>query len=232
MLRCACATQGNRSAEAGRRLAGDPCISTFYHQRQSFSQRVHHRGSVRCILESAGRRLLVVVISLVVDDVEELELVHSLRGGDDTEPVTELHLLEELLGPSVRNITVSMLPPTYPSCKLSIWMDVPYRYLRYRPDSSLWAMISILPSPTWEIWMVSPRLPTRPSTLIFSFRNFSKAETSKILSLAGCEALMMNCIREDVCQRCARGWELEGSIWRDVAYLLGGLGGPALLLRF
>lgn len=54
-------------------------------------------------------------------------------------------------------------------------------------------MISILPSPTWEIWMVSPRLPTRPSTLIFSFRNFSKAETSKILSLAGCEALMMNC---------------------------------------
>lgn len=77
-------------------------------------------------------------------------------------------------------------------------MGVPYRYLRYRPDSSLWAMISILPSPTWEIWMVSPRLPTRPSTLIFSFRNFSKAETSKILSLAGCEALMMNCDREDV----------------------------------
>ncbi len=53
-------------------------------------------------------------------------------------------------------------------------------------------MISILPSPCCEILMVSPRLPTRPSTLIFSFRNFSKAETSKILSLAGCEALMMN----------------------------------------
>lgn len=54
-------------------------------------------------------------------------------------------------------------------------------------------MISTLPSPCWEILMVSPRLPTRPSTLIFSFRNFSKAETSKILSLAGCEALMTNC---------------------------------------
>lgn len=54
-------------------------------------------------------------------------------------------------------------------------------------------MISILPSPCWLILMVSPRLPTRPSTLIFSFRNFSKAETSKILSLAGWEALMMNC---------------------------------------
>ncbi len=34
--------------------------------------------------------------------------------------------------------------------------------------------------------MVSPRLPVRPSTLILSLRNFSKAKTSKILSLAGC----------------------------------------------
>ncbi|KAL2288568.1 hypothetical protein FJTKL_03930 [Diaporthe vaccinii] len=110
MLCCTCVTQGNRSAEAGRKLAGNPCFSTFYHQRQSFSQRDHHRGSVRHILESAGRRLLVIVISLVVDDVEELELVHSLRGGDDAEPVTELHLLQELLGPSVRKITVLEVP--------------------------------------------------------------------------------------------------------------------------
>ena len=43
-------------------------------------------------------RLLVILLSLVVDDVEELELVDTLGGGDDTEPVTELHLLEELLG--------------------------------------------------------------------------------------------------------------------------------------
>jgi len=42
-------------------------------------------------------RLLVILLSLVVDDVEELELIHALRGRDDTEPVTELHLLEELL---------------------------------------------------------------------------------------------------------------------------------------
>lgn len=83
-----------------------------------------------------------------------------------------------------------------------------YRYLRYRPDSSLWAMISILPSPTWEIWMVSPRLPTRPSTLIFSFRNFSKAETSKILSLAGCEALMTNC-KGAHRQRCDQEWDFN-----------------------
>lgn len=43
-------------------------------------------------------RLLLVVLSLVVDDVEEAELVDTLGGGDDTEPVTELLLLEELLG--------------------------------------------------------------------------------------------------------------------------------------
>lgn len=79
------------------------------HQRQSFPQRVHHRGSVQYVLEKVDCRLLVVVISLVVDDVEELELVHSLRGRDDTEPVTELHLLEELLGPRAQDITVSFL---------------------------------------------------------------------------------------------------------------------------
>jgi hypothetical protein len=44
--------------------------------------------------------LLLIVLSLVVDDVEELELVDALGGRDDAEPVTELHLLEELLGPA------------------------------------------------------------------------------------------------------------------------------------
>ena len=43
--------------------------------------------------------LLLILLSLVVDDVEELELVNTAGGGDDAEPVTELHLLEELLGP-------------------------------------------------------------------------------------------------------------------------------------
>lgn len=53
-------------------------------------------------------------------------------------------------------------------------------------------MTSIFPSPCWLIWMVSPRLPVRPSTLMRSLRNFSKAWMSKILSLTGCEQLMMN----------------------------------------
>ena len=43
--------------------------------------------------------LVVVLLSLVVNDVEELELVDALGSRNNTEPVTELHLLEELLGP-------------------------------------------------------------------------------------------------------------------------------------
>lgn len=46
-------------------------------------------------------RLLVILISIVINDVEELELVDTLGGRDDTQPVTELHLLQELLGPVV-----------------------------------------------------------------------------------------------------------------------------------
>jgi hypothetical protein len=53
--------------------------------------------------------LLVVLVSLVVDDVEELELVDATRGGDDAEPVTELLLLEELLGP-VKDGSALVLP--------------------------------------------------------------------------------------------------------------------------
>lgn len=42
--------------------------------------------------------LLLLLLALVVGDVEELELVDALRGANDSEPVAELHLLEELLG--------------------------------------------------------------------------------------------------------------------------------------
>ena len=42
--------------------------------------------------------LLVVLVRLIVDNVKEAELVDTLGGRDDTEPVTELLLLEELLG--------------------------------------------------------------------------------------------------------------------------------------
>lgn len=55
------------------------------------------RGKVA--FRTGNRFLLVVLLSVVVDNVEELELVNTLGGGDDAEPVTELLLLEELLGP-------------------------------------------------------------------------------------------------------------------------------------
>ena len=70
-----------------------------------------------------------------------------------------------------------------------------HRYFRYRPENSWCATTSILPSPCCDITIVSPRLPVLPSTLIRSCRNFSNAETSKILSLAGWEALMINYCR-------------------------------------
>ena len=42
--------------------------------------------------------LLVILVNVVADNVEEAELVNALGGGNDAEPVTELLLLEELLG--------------------------------------------------------------------------------------------------------------------------------------
>lgn len=50
---------------------------------------------------------------------------------------------------------------------------------------------SIFPSPTCEMATLSPRLPVRPSTLMRSWRNFSNAARSKILSLTGWLQLMV-----------------------------------------
>lgn len=43
--------------------------------------------------------LLVIILALVIDDVEESQLVDTLAGRHDSQPVSELLLLEELLGP-------------------------------------------------------------------------------------------------------------------------------------
>ncbi len=48
--------------------------------------------------------LVVVLIGLVVNDVEELQLVDALGGRDNAQPVAELLLLEELLGPGERGV--------------------------------------------------------------------------------------------------------------------------------
>lgn len=55
---------------------------------------------------SGRSNLLLILLALVVDDVVEAELVDTLGGGDDTEPVTELLLLEVLLG-AVKKLQVS-----------------------------------------------------------------------------------------------------------------------------
>lgn len=71
--------------------------------------------------------LLVVLLSLVVDDVKELELVDTSGGRDNTEPVTELLLLEELLGPASTTVsTIAFLSLSLSSTPSSIT----YRYLR------------------------------------------------------------------------------------------------------
>ena len=54
--------------------------------------------------------LLVILIRLVVNNVEEAELVDALGGGNDAEPVTELLLLEELLGAVLVISTYSTQP--------------------------------------------------------------------------------------------------------------------------
>lgn len=53
------------------------------------------------------KHLLVVLVGLVVDDVEELELVNTSGGGDDSEPVTKLLLLEELLCPVFDKLVIA-----------------------------------------------------------------------------------------------------------------------------
>ena len=54
--------------------------------------------------ESSNISLLVIILSLIVDDVEEAELIDTLGGRDDAEPITELLLLEELLGAVVERL--------------------------------------------------------------------------------------------------------------------------------
>jgi hypothetical protein len=61
--------------------------------------------------KSPESRLLVIIIGVIIDDVEELELVVALRGSDDAEPVAELHLLEELLGTVVPELSAMAPEP-------------------------------------------------------------------------------------------------------------------------
>lgn len=43
-------------------------------------------------------RLLVVILSLIVDHVEESQLIHALTRADHPQPISQLLLLQKLLG--------------------------------------------------------------------------------------------------------------------------------------
>ena len=60
-----------------------------------------------CVLTWSCIPLLVIVLLGVVHAVEEAKLVDTLGGGDNTEPVSELLLLEELLGTTTKYMSVS-----------------------------------------------------------------------------------------------------------------------------
>lgn len=51
----------------------------------------------KSLLQEKSKSLLLILIVVLANDVVEAKLVDTLGGGDDTEPVTELLLLEELL---------------------------------------------------------------------------------------------------------------------------------------
>lgn len=51
-------------------------------------------------LHSGSGHLFIIILSLVVNDVEEPELVDALAGRDNPQPVSELLLLEKLLRPT------------------------------------------------------------------------------------------------------------------------------------
>jgi len=74
------------------------------------------------------------------------------------------------------------------SLKLCFLRNFFVRYFKYRPlNFAPLATTTIFPS-SRVIERSSPRLPVRPSTLILSWRNFSNADGSKILSFVGADA--------------------------------------------
>ena len=99
------------------------------------------------------------------------------------------------------------------------------RYFRYRPLNSWCATTSMRPSPRLLTETTSPRLPVRPSTLMRCCRKVVKAEGSKMRSLVGWVALMMNCAF--VC--CG---EQPYSSAHDNLTAIGGMGDLTFLVTF
>jgi len=89
--------------------------------------RIHPFQQTACFDKN---RLLVILLLSIVDDVEELELVDTLGGGDNAEPVTQLVLLEELLGATGKAIRISRLRYLTNAMEKQAKKFATYRYLR------------------------------------------------------------------------------------------------------
>lgn len=82
--------------------------------------------------------LLVIFISVIVNNVEESELIDTLACRNDSQPISQLLLLQELLGPTIISLILTTLHKTH-------------KYLRYRPEKGMCATTSIFPSPACEM---------------------------------------------------------------------------------
>jgi len=56
--------------------------------------------------------LLIILLVRIVDNVEESELVDAFGGGDNTEPISQLLLLEELLCPNIIMSAIMLISPS------------------------------------------------------------------------------------------------------------------------
>jgi hypothetical protein len=56
--------------------------------------------------------LVLIFLVGIVHNVEESQLVNALGSGDNSEPVSQLLLLEELLGP-IQSISSAFIPSIY-----------------------------------------------------------------------------------------------------------------------
>ena len=142
------------------------------------------------VMTSSINHLVLIFLRIVVHNVEESQLINTLGGGDNSEPVSQLLLLEEFFCP-VQSISSAFIPLTYifpRSEEMVVYsqvLEISARELRVRNNLDL--SIANL----GDLDGISEVSDTAIN-LDLVLKDFSKAETSKILSLAGCEALMMN----------------------------------------
>ena len=79
--------------------------------------------------------LLVILLSSIINNVEESELVDTLARGDNTEPISQLLLLEELLGP-VHWVSYGQFHQFFGKWYSQV-LEIPARELRVRNNLDL-----------------------------------------------------------------------------------------------